>query len=92
MAFRAIGSTLFRASRAQLARPAVPSAARFNAPLTSANLRFRLFAAEAGYLDEGVVTSRVLEVVKKFEKVRCFVLFCAIGLSEADERAIDIHG
>lgn len=65
-----MGSTFFRASRAQLARPALSSPARFNAPLASASQGLRLFAAEAGYLDEGVVTNRVLEVVKKFEKVQ----------------------
>lgn len=31
---------------------------------------WRSFAAEAGYLDKDEVSTRVLEVVRKFEKVR----------------------
>lgn len=34
----------------------------------------RSFAAEAGYLDKNEVSSRVLEVVRQFEKVRLFHL------------------
>lgn len=32
--------------------------------------RIRAFASEAGFLDKQEVTDRVLEVVRKFEKVR----------------------
>lgn len=32
--------------------------------------RIRAFASEVGFLDKGEVTDRVLEVVRKFEKVR----------------------
>lgn len=63
MALRAFGSALFRACNKHAVRPAL----RFGSPTS---ITFRAFATEAGYLDKNVVTERVLEVVRKFEKVR----------------------
>ncbi len=63
MTLRAFGSALFRACNTHAVRPAF----RFGSPSGTA---LRALATEAGYLDRSVVTERVLEVVKKFEKVR----------------------
>lgn len=80
MAFRAIGSALFRASSARIARPATHYASRFGTPTAAQNLRLRALAAEAGYLDKNEVTERVLEVVRKFEKVRFACAMTAIQI------------
>lgn len=72
MAFRALGSTLAR----HACRPAIRSAA-IRPPAVATALKintgqpiWRSFAAEAGFLDKEDVTGRVMEVVRKFEKVR----------------------
>lgn len=69
MAFRAIGSTIFRASSLRGARPVMSSMLRIGSPTSAQNLRMRALATEAGFLDKDKVTERVLEVVRKFEKV-----------------------
>lgn len=48
------------------------------AKIVSFHPTWRSFAAEAGYLDKGEVTNRVLEVVRKFEKVRSVATLCFI--------------
>lgn len=78
MAFRALGSALAR----QALRPAVGSSLVRQPAMASAfkvqayQPIWRSFAAEAGYLDKDDVTGRVLEVVRKFEKVRTYAGLC----------------
>lgn len=69
---RAMGA--LRAGRSVVARPAMRysqarSAGLGYAQTHAANTFSRYFAAEAGFLDKGEVHDRVMEVVRKFEKV-----------------------
>lgn len=71
MAFRALGSALARhVSRTSAASTAWrPSVVAASHKVSANQAMWRSFAAEAGYLDKEDVTGRVLEVVRKFEKV-----------------------
>lgn len=62
MAFRAVGSALLR----PVMRASAPAAARATLTRTA----WRSLAAESGFLGKEDVTERVLEVVRKFEKVQ----------------------
>lgn len=82
MTFRVLGSALYRqGSRTalrstSLRQPALVTSAKFQASYPI----WRSFAAEAGFPDKDDVKNRVLEVVRKFEKVRGLqVLHRAIG-------------
>lgn len=65
MALRKIGSALFRGALATSVRSVRPS-------MMAVPVQRALFSADAGYMEKSVVTERVLEVVRKFEKV-CYI-------------------
>ena len=70
MAFRAIGSALFRPSNSRVIKQIPFQGSQFLYRHNGVPMIIRAFAAEAGFLDKKEVTERVLEVVRKFEKVR----------------------
>lgn len=71
MAFRALGSVLSRQAYHSAFRSAVPRPAAIASGLRLQACQpiWRSFAADAGFLDKEDVTDRVLEVVRKFDKV-----------------------